>query len=239
MKKFSILILKITLIIVIIFIGYKGYYLNKYNTSAIESEYKNFIELFKNREQYTIKHKKISESEYIKFKNIKFKNNFKDYIKNTEFEENNYIEYRLLDKNNKINSYFSISITQPIYMTSICLNNEECFDAQAYMKKNNLLNEIDILEYSYSNQKKPNVFSNIDEIKDNYIQKHIIASEYGKENLEKIVLLDGIYNGIVVTTKNTTKIEIMKEEEKYSLFFVDTNIKDKELEDILNSLEIN
>lgn len=235
MKKVKIIII-IVFVLLVFFIGYKGYYLNKYNTIEFENEYMKFIELYKNRDQYTIKHNNITEDEYIKFKNIKFKNIFKNYIENNDFEKNNYIEYRLLD-NNK--SYFSITIDEPIYMSNICSNSKTCFNGQKYMKKNNLISEVDLLKYSYNNQKKITIFSNINEIEDNYIQKYILACEYGHENLEKIKIINGIYSGTVVTTKNTIKVDIDKDKCRYSIFFVNTNIKDKELEDILNSLEIN
>lgn len=219
---------------IVCFFGVKLFYLNKYSTEEFDDVYANFLELYDSREYYTIEDNELSGADYLSLLNLKLDNRFDNYILSNDSLDDNYMRYELFDENGKVKSAISLLVLNPIYKSF----DENNLSAEDYVKENDLNSETEFFDYVFKNKEKSiGVFSNIKDIKNNYIVKRTLAA-LGNDKTDKLIILTGKYDGYILVTENNYSVYIEKDTKMYALSFIKAVNSEKELKDILNTIVI-
>jgi len=232
----------ITTIIVLLFFvfGYKVFNLIFYNTNGInKEEYLNLIEGYQVKDVEEINTNRLDDSLYISYKGVKIKNLFDGFECS---EENGFIRYY----NKEENKYLSFGTTERYvdYLDKekdVFGINSVAFDSIA---KTNMLSSIEtdleLFKYFYENRNKSvNIFSSINEIKNNYYIKYI--SYIMLPSIEYITELRGDLDGYILNlnedfNKNLKEVNIIHNNKRYAMLMV--GFDNKEVLEILSTLII-
>lgn len=238
-RKKSFIITSIILLLFFTF-GYKVFNLIFYNTNVIDKEeYLELIEGFQVKDVEEINLKRLDDSLYITYKDIKIKNIFEGY----DYKEEEMYSYYL---NKDKNKYFSVTLTDR-YVDYI--NKEmDVFGISSVIynsiDKTNIISAIDtdleLFEYFYENRNRSvNIFSSIKEIKKNYYVKTLSHTILPK--IDYITELKGDLNGYILNiskdiNKNIREVSINQNDKRYVLLFM--GFTKEEILDVLNTLVI-
>ena len=106
------------------------------------------------------------------------------------------------------------------------------------LKKHNINNDIDLIKY-LSNRKilKPNIFTSVKQMKDDYFFNYLIMLEFPK--VYQIKLIEGIYNGYILDCGDGVfEVNVIKDNKTYYFVFMGKDYTFNYIEDFLNTLVI-
>ncbi len=223
MKKKIIIFFSCLLILILGYVCYKSFLLFNYK-AEIKAELEAY--LINSTETITIKQSSYNEStNYSEYEDVIYKNlenNFlyseKDSIVNSAYQL--YV-YSLTNKNtNELDAIFKVGKTDSYYellaadnMTNSSFKN---INKKALLKKYNINNDRDLLEYLANNyDKNPNIFSSRDYIELNYLIKTFANTVIPNAN---IILINGDLSGFIYIINNDV-YEIHLTNNKYNYVF--------------------
>lgn len=186
----------IPLIIVLVFFIYKGFYLCCFYLNKEESfdrlYFKNSIVLDNEK-----------DNDYLEFKNIKIRNDFDKFILSKK--EDNYITYNLINKFNKVQASLQI-ISDKTYIDKFIENDYHdirynSVDREKIIKNNHITNDIEFIKYLRKvTNKKNNILTGVNDIKERYSLKYFINKEIPK--FDYLTLIKGDYTGYIFDNFN-------------------------------------
>lgn len=227
-------------IIFFIYFGYKIFNFCYYNVDTNSYNELKFADSMK------INKKAIDENEYLVFKNIKIKNDFKDFkIMENQSKSDENIKYALYDKDGKVKKSFWMG-KETSYIKKFKDEVAELFNNKIsrdeldnYFKKHNINNDYDLINYLINAKDlKVNIFTNLSELKENYITYNIINNCL--PTIASLTLVNGDYNGYIFNINDKIlEVNIIVNNEKYFFtFLTDEKISYEYLNDILNTIVI-
>lgn len=241
--KNFIIIMIIVLYAILKYVAYNIY--NPYSLTDKEG-YQKFMDSFVINDTLTINHK-VTNSNYIEFKNIKFRNDFTDY-ETIKDDDDSTLKYALYDENGKIKSYFWVvkrnTYTWQLQDEIDILDLYNNFDKNSHIlksviRKNNITTDVELVKYLQEHKDdKTTMFSLISTMKKNYYAHALMIQMFPM--LDHISLINGDYNGYVLYTNNGMKeVNIEKGNDKYSFVFSnDDKFTDEYISDLLGTLII-
>lgn len=127
----------------------------------------------------------------------------------------------------------------PIYKTEI-FKEEEKISIDNILERHHLNDTLELFEYLSNNEnKKCNIFTSKENIKENYAIKKILSDAYGNtNNLQSITFIDGNYKGYLLTYPSGYVINILYGEEEYSISLINTNLSKEQVYDLLDTIKI-
>lgn len=224
----------IMIVIIIGFVSYKLFLLNKYKSEKVLINRESiFNEILTINELENTK-----DSERLSFEGLTIKNYFKEY---TESENSPIFKVKYND-DGEVNSFYSIS-KYDHYINFLNLNSFEIYDendninydfsteenTKKYLKEKNINNDIDLLNYIKDNYYiENNLFMSKKAMINNYLINSFV--ELTLPDFENIVLINGQINGYIINIKNTNvkEIHIIHEDAQYILTLCGEEITKKE-----------
>ena len=250
---------KYILILIILFIGYKSYYLIKYN---IPKEDYAKEEIFKDK--ITINNDNKNQYEMIKYGGLSCRNNFKDFVINDKYDydvnisttDTKPIMYWKKNKQGETTAaivfdkwmqYYNILTDGRIESINTSkkdeLHQDEYFgekDKEKFLKDNNIKNDIDLLYYVKNNYYlNNNIFTSNHKIKEHNII-NLFTTLY-LIGTRKITLIDGDLQGFIVNlTDNFKEIHLFDNDEQYIITLSREELTNEVyLNDFLKTITIN
>lgn len=249
MKKKNYVLIAIGLIIIVgIYLGYKGFNMFYYSTDNITTEnYQGFIDGLKITDTITIKNEKLDENQYLTFENIKIKNDFSKFEKSGNEFSKDTIKYVLSDENNEAKASFIIGTTKSyvnlLKKDSTLFNTDDKritnTNLSTFFEKNNINNDIELFRYLEKNKNvKNNIFTSVKKMKENYNVQYLTSSIIPQT--KGITLIDGNYTGYILNLTNDIKeVSILKGDKKYYFTFFNLEyFTDAYIQEILNTIVI-
>ena len=256
-KRYIILIVVILLILLFVgYLGYKIYYSNYYNLSNINEFDKSKEDFVINDETITLDTTRLSEEEYLIFKNIKIRNDFKDWeVMSTsddmELKTNEeFIWYALKQENDdKVTAAIGLAkgpTMLDIYGSGDIISSDERVDKSSnltnFFKENKITNDIELLKYlEKTKNDKISILNSKNDMKNFYDIHSLIRGTYNK--VKGITLINGDYEGYCFNYDYDTlyikECNILKGGKRYTLTFNNSNyFTDEKINDLLNTLVI-
>lgn len=212
--KVKKIVIAIIVVIVSVFLLNKILIINKYKTEKdiIDAEI-----IFKDK--ITVENTKKLTKNILTIDELSINNYFEDY---NEPDENS-LMYLKKDKKGNVEGFYSIS-PMDSYINIFENNkinifenikNEDGFkkSVQKYFKKNNIVSDIDLLNYIKKNKYfKATIFDSVNTIKIKYALNIFINSIFG--DVKNIILIDGNVNGILVDKGDVKLIYLIYNEQK-------------------------
>ena len=111
-------------------------------------------------------------------------------------------------------------------------------DRNKFFKAKNIETDIDLFKYLLKTKdKKFNIFSSNEEIKNNYAIHFLVSNIY--KDVNSISFLEGDYEGYILNYSNYKEINIIKNKTRYSLILTDEKyFNEKNLKKLLNTIVI-
>lgn len=257
-KKYLILIIIILLLLLVGgYLGYKIYYANYYDLSNIQDFEKSKENFVIKDDTITITTNKLSEEEYLIFKNMKMRNIFSDFEKRFSSEENpnikieEFVWYYLKDSETG-KQIAAIGIAKgrtlvedyksDIQELSSTDNRVKSKDRTKLFKDNNITNDIELINYLIKTaDKKNSIFDSLEDMKNKYTIHSLVRGTY--MNVEGITLIEGDYQGYMFNHNlNGTyakEFNILKDNKRYTLTFIGLDyFTEEKIQDLLNTLVI-
>ena len=252
-SKIIIIVLVISCLIGLIF-GYKVFLIyqfdsNKYTDQESIEHKKQFVAGLKNQDKMIIKHYKLLDEEYLINDNIKIKNDFKDYAKDILLAVgDNGVSFR---KNGESISVFNISVKEEYvevfkksadYMGITTFYDSEYELANKYqltefLENNNIYSDIDLFNYIKNVPYiKSNIFNGVYKIKQNIIYNNFV--EIISIPINKFTIIEGDYNGYMITASSYKEVNIIKDKKRYVFTFVGEEFTDSYINNLFNTLII-
>jgi hypothetical protein len=212
--KVKKIVIAIIVVIVSVFLLNKILIINKYKTK------KNITDaeiIFKDK--ITVENTKKLTENILTIDELSINNYFKDY---NEPDENSLMYFKKDKKGNvegfyfisPMDSYINIFENNKINIFEN-LKNEDSFkkSVQKYFKKNNIVSDIDLLNYIKKNKYfKSTIFDSVNTIKIKYALNIFINSILG--DAKNIILIDGNVNGILADKGDVKLIYLIYNEQK-------------------------
>ena len=239
MKKKIIIIV---IILILAFLGYKFYLLNKYDVEKRDID-NNVI--FKDNIMINLKEYK---GDLFDYDNISFRNDFKDYTKN---DHDWYIKR---DKNNEVIAAIYLTKMEQ-YHNLLTDGNLEMFndddkkeivnkffteeDRDAFLKENNINNDIDLMNYIKDNYYlKNNLLTCSKRMKQNYIVNSFV--EISLPTFSKITLIKGDLSGYIFhANENIRQVHILSDDYQYIMSFVGKDlVTDEYITSLLETVKL-
>lgn len=217
MKRKLIIGLACVLILIIAYIGYKGYLLSKYKVS-INDELKEQLE--NSNQTITITtNSNFNENEMMEFKNLIYKKLEGNFVFNEDKSSNDslnpYNSYYLSDIDNEdFTVFFRVGTTYSVYEILTSSDSDittfgfsfKGTNKKQILEKYSLENDFDIYKYIVNHYNdKMNILSNRNEIKLNYLIKMYASVAIPAS---KISLIDGDLKGYMYTIKDGLMYEV-------------------------------
>lgn len=246
MKKKNIIIILIPIVLLITYLVYKGIVFNIYNPNKIETNYENFITAFTKKDTMEITNQPVSNDDYLVFNNVKIRNDFKQYKEITRMDK--FIRYMYEDKKTNEKQYISIGI-QDTYTNmfkqeaDIYSNDGKYYnkvDKTAYLKDNNINNDLKFFEAIAKTNTKRNIFTNIKTLKGEYALKTFANIALPK--IDKFTELTKDKKGYILTLNKSKYNEcvIFENDKAYIISFIGDETFTKEyINELLNTVIIN
>lgn len=236
-----------------IYLIYQSYNLVKYSTDIRLNEYmeENIEDNLTQKDKVTIYKKTIPEEEYITINNIKFKN----YIRDLILEERTYDyyyragyydneEWKTIFQHFKYNTFIP---NGTIGSFSNHLNITETVDLKEYTLKNDINDDIELIEHFKENgYRYNNLFTSVEEMRFNQAYNELRFYFAYHLSDEGYTLIDGDYRAIYIefpyTSSDKTITEkivyIFKNESAYTMYFRDERFTKEVVLDLISTLEI-
>lgn len=257
-NKFKVIlgtILSMILIICLVYVSYKGVLLMIHKVPKGDIE--EIISGLEVKSTLTIYKRTIDEDKYLVVDDIKIRNDFKDF---EEMERPNELHPVILKKtldNGKTlgvsissgNSYIDIFSSDDVIVyngidsDTIDFGQFNAADRKYFLLRNDINNDIDLLNYIYKNgYHKSNIFMTDREIKENYAINFFMDTVIPK--IDNITLITGDYSGYIFNLKgksvgkNIRCVSILRNNKIYSFTFYGDKYDDEYLIDVLGTLEI-
>lgn len=242
MKKKNKIIIVIIFILIVLYFLYKGLNLLIYSSFGYnDSDFETLNNGFKITGSIKVAHK--DAINYLNFDNVKVRNDFENF---KNIESQNEATINLLFESEQGNKVFIYGVTDQktsMYKKSdIDYNNfSKTFDninRKEILKKHNINNDIDLIKY-LSNRKilKPNIFTSVKQMKDDYFFNYLIMLEFPK--VYQIKLIEGIYNGYILDCGDGVfEVNVIKDNKTYYFVFMGKDYTFNYIEDFLNTLVI-
>ena len=245
-KLFLKLIVSIIIMVIVSFMGYKIYLLNKYNIKKIP-EINQVINNFQNYQTIKIATHELEDNAYLVLDNLKIRNDFANYSEINSLTTDSYSIKKWNYKDNTNNSAVMISISAYPFQNFFEgggelinfgnadlpeINNQ---DRIAYLYSHNITNEMTFFKFlSKEANYHHNIFTSAQNIRGSYAAWALAAifANY------QISYLEGNYEGYLFTD-NTNKIwdcHILKNNLSYNFIFAGPNFSQEYINDLLNQL---
>lgn len=249
MVKKVIVIVSVILVLVIGgYLGYKLYILNKHDLSNLGDSYPKILEKINNKNKVTINNQKLSEEEYTNFQNIKFKNVVEGYIKEEIDSTYPIMQYKneeekklisISTMENFVSSFTKSGITILGTMDSneeIPKDIENPEKRKSYLEKNNITNDLKLLEFLEKDyKKKVSLLDSINDIKGKYELHYLVSLAIPK--VKSITEVTGDYTGYILNINDKVQeADLLINDKKYIVTF--NNFTDEEIYDFISSIEI-
>lgn len=247
MKKKVVIVLVILIIIVGGYLGYKVYYLNKYNVDDMEEYYQKFINLVGEKDTYTVHASKLDDSEYYIFDELCIKNFFSGF---QEDKISSHVKtFTTLTGESTNVSLFHHEL--PLYLAYPPLTKKDAIYMNKFMNKNHLNTILDLFDYLYQNQdRKVGIFDSLSTIRENYVVMFNVGSFALSDSYsdEKLTYLTGDYLGYLHEAKfnldsgeilNCYIVHFIVDEEEYGFTILtsDEKIDKQYVLDLINTIE--
>lgn len=246
-KKKKIIIFGTLAFLVCIYFGCKVFYLYYYDIKRITTEDLNEITGSLNfSDTITIQTKKLSDSEYIVFDDMKLKNPFPDFKEVEIFSNDDFKTYALSSEG----KYFKTAIMMGKENTLLerLKNDSTLFesvnnkisnaDAVKFLNKNHITNDIELLQFLYQvKEEKNHIFTNVGKMKERYTLYSIVLTTI--PIIHNISLIDGDYTGYVLNSNNLREVTILKNNKRYIYTFYNLDyFTNESIKNLLNTIEI-
>lgn len=243
MKKKNIKIFIIVIILLIVgYFGYKGVILYLYNPSRNNGS--NLTELKENfKITGTINIVNKEAIDYLTYDNVKIRNDFKGFEKKDSYGGN--IATFYLKNNNDSKSFIYGKVEEMVfYLKNGYYSNDytskefEKLNKKKILEKYNINNDIKLIKYLSERQiKNKNIFTKIEDIKEDYFFNYLIMNELPK--VSEIKLIKGKYDGYILNSNgNIYVVNLIKDNKKYYFQFMGSSYTYEYIEDFLNALVI-
>ncbi|MBR4178761.1 MAG: hypothetical protein IKR57_05400 [Bacilli bacterium] len=226
MNSKIIKIIIFSLLIIVVYIGFKYYCYLKYKSSD-NLELSNV----KINGNMTINHTELDE--YVTFNNLKFKNVFDGYERFNE--ESN--AYKMVLKNENGENNKAVFIGNDNQYLYIINNNKEYKDLSSIIKKENINDDVDLIKYMEKhNDDKVKFFMTTKKQKQIYFINEFKLLML--PSIEYVKLVDGYYRGYIFkTNKDITDVNIIKDNKKYYFTFIG-DYTEEFIHDFMNTIVI-
>ena len=236
-KKGLLIVLVILVLLIGAYFGYKLYLISYYSDKSLNYSFKEISNAYKMNNNITVNTKKLDDKDYLQFKEIKIKNDFKNFTKN-DIDDTSVI---YTNKSNK--SQITISIN-PTYLDFYFLvesnlegadnKNTIYQDRIDYLKKNNVINDLELFNFLASNNYKKNVFTSIKDIKGAYAT-YLVAQIMVPQKLTKI---SGDLKGYIREKNDIKEVNILKNNKRYMFMLIGDYFTEDKVNDLLNTIII-
>ena len=246
MKK-KILIMIGIVLIVLLFVGYKGYYYLTYRPENIsDKNYDEFMKSFEIHNDININKKNVKDNNYLIFRNIKIRNDFKDYIVRYESEDNK--TYELKDKSGNIKAIFRIGIEDNEINDFLKEGMFNKKDKEKFLSNHNITNDKELLDFIIKKHNTNNtIFTSVNKMKENAMIQYLTFVSLS--NPTYITKINGAYTGYIIGKeknnspntkyKNINTIRILNNNKIYSFgFWISDEFTEEYLKDIIETIII-
>lgn len=249
MKKKTILIISLIIILLVAYFGYKGFNLYYYNINRIATQdFETFVDQFNISNTITLKYKDVQDNDYFEYQNIKIRNDFKEF---EELETSTSVgtspKLVLKDDNNNTTKAFWMGSTDTY--VNLLKADKTLFGTEDkkitnsnltdILEKNNINNDVELFNY-ISEQKyvKNNIFTSVKKMKENYAIQFMASVIM--PTMDSITLIKGDYDGYMFNLKDNMKeVTILKNDKRYVFIFMSkTTLTNEYLTDILSTIVI-
>ena len=227
------------ILILIVFIGYKGINLYFYNINNY-TDYNDIKEDFVIKNTVTVKHNILPEQQYVTFKEIKMKNDFEGFdVKNID---PNSQRYMMQSQNKSVTISIGSSYVARLSDKANGFKDEDKnfakIDKEKILNKYNIKTDIDLIKTMEKNKNYKNtLFTKVSQLKENYFFSYLITSLPSTK--EGITLIDGDLQGYIFNaTSNMKEVNIIKDNKRYNFLFIGDNYTDDYINEFLNCLVI-
>ena len=190
----------------------------------------------------------IDYNEY-NYKDLYFRNDFSDYeVANNEDDEND--ELYLFEKNDKktIRVYKHKQLSNMLIEKNFVMRSPEEFifneeDRLEFIKKNNIKNDIDLLNYIKDNYYlKNNIFMSEKQMKENYMINLLTRSLFSngeKTEMVNTILIKGDLLGFIIDKRYLKEIYIVDNEDEYVIELFGDDLNDNNyVNDFIKTIRI-
>ena len=246
MKKKILIIIGIVLV-VLLFVGYKGYYYLTYRPENIsDKKYDEFMKSFEIHNDININKKEVDNNNYLIFRNIKIRNDFKDYVLRFESEDNK--TYELDDENGNIKAIFRIGIENNEINDFL---NEGMFDKkdkEMFLSKHNISNDKELFDFIIKKHNtNSTIFTSVGKMKENAMIQYLTFVSLS--NPTYITKINGDYTGYIIGKeknnstnakyKNINTVRLLNGNKIYSFgFWISDDFTEEYLKDIIETIII-
>ena len=236
------LILKILLLCLGFYIGYKFYFLYKYRVSSKTiNNYDEFINLISDTDTINIDVKILENVDYLKFNNMKIKNEWSNTL---ELIKDNTYSHKYIQYDEDKNIKFSIELSGPEQniIDTFIKDSKNANDGvyNRYYKQNEVSDLISLLKYlAKNNNNESNIFTNSIKIEWIYTMYALPASIF--EHATKIKFIEGSYKGILCEYESNNQITVIinKDSKSYGIQFYGLDyFTEERIKSILETLVI-
>lgn len=229
MKKKIVIILTILILIVVAPLIHRLYFINTY-----KSEYKTIDTEI--AETWNINHRELDQKDYFALGDIKIENEFEGFKALSDTDV-----YVLKDEENRTSTAISY-IKAPLLINTDKPYSDSYYDAkndaiEEFLKKHNFQSDSEFIKYLIeSKEEKVNIFSSTKKIKENY------ATNFSRNNIlvpGKFHLLEGSYKGYVTEEENKYEVNILDDNEKHIITFVNKNyFTEEKIKDLIGTIKM-
>ena len=235
-KKYVKIIIVIIILLIAGYFSYKGY--NFYNYYLSAQKFDDVNSNFEITDTMTISNDKTID--YITFDEVKMVNDFKNFDKvNTQGDF--IVSYQQSNENGNNNTFSYAKgdekVSNLINFSSATDKKINKINAEEIFKKYDIKNDLDLIKYlSTWDFKKMNIFTRTFELKKNYFFNYIKNTEY--PGVEKILLLEGKYQGYILYYDDFKEINILKNNKNYMFLFSGEKFTNEYIKYFLDTLVI-
>lgn len=221
-NKYIKLALKIIILLIGFYIGYKCYYLYKYSISSRTiNNYDNFKSFISNAENLNLNTKIEENVNYLEFNNIKIRNDWENTL---ELIEDTTYSHKYVSYDELGNMLYSIWLGGPEEnFIDVFIEDSTSADGGSYKKyyeENNIYDLISLLKYLNENKDtKSGLFTSLRKIEWLYTMNAVPSTLF--EYASDLKFIDGSYRGVMYTydTNNQKSILINKDGKTYGISF--------------------
>lgn len=172
--------------------------------------------------------------------NIKNIRNYRNYVDGLKEDKTYTIKLNTSGEKLKLNKtemYLNLYNGEVIVFKSVDPIYQDT-DRNKFFKEKNIENDIDLFKYLLDTKdKKFNIFSSTNEMKNNYAIHYLVSNIYS--NVESISFIEGSYDGYILNYNDHKEINIIKDNERYSLTINNKKyFEEEQLKKLLNTIEI-